>query len=115
MKNDRFYLEHIRDCLERIAEYTSAGRDAYFADRKTQDAVSRNLEIVGEAAKQLSMEVRNAQPSIPWKRIAGMRDVLIHQYFGVDLAIVWAVLEQHLDPLRTAVDDLLSEENHAQP
>jgi uncharacterized protein with HEPN domain len=109
VKEDRIYLEHIRDCLNWIAEYTADGKTTFFADRKTQDAVIRNLEVIGEAAKQLSAEARAAQPSVPWKQIAGMRDVLIRHYFGVDLSIVWEVVEQHVPPLRRAVDQLLAQ------
>ena len=94
MKDDRVYLLHIRDCLERIAHYTLDGRDAFFADTKTQDAVIRNFEVIGEAVKNLSQTYKNAHPDVPWKRIAGLRDLLIHRYFGVKLDTVWKVIEE---------------------
>ncbi len=107
MKDDSVYLLHIRDAVRRVREYTHDGRDAFFADAKTQDAVIRNLEIIGEATKGLSEGLRGAHVDIPWKQIAGMRDTLIHRYFGVKLELVWEVVEQHLQPLQERVEALL--------
>ena len=107
MKDDRVYLQHIRDALSRILSYTTDGRDAFLANPQAQDAVIRNLEIIGEAVKHLSPELRQQHPDIPWKRIAGMRDEMIHEYFGVDLTIVWNVVEQHLPALHQTVESLL--------
>lgn len=84
MKDDRVYLWHIRDCIERIVDYTREGRDAFLNDPKTQDAVIRNLEIIGEAVKNVSEDLKKFYPDIPWPRIAGMRDRMIHEYFGLD-------------------------------
>ncbi len=107
MKDDRVYLAHIRDALDRVAAYTTGGRDAFFSDPRTQDAVVRNLEIVGEAAKRLSEASRARAPDIPWKVVAGMRDKLIHEYFGVNLEIVWQVVESQAPGLRHRVEELL--------
>ena len=73
-----------------------------------QDAVIRKLEIVGEAVKRISETTRARRPEIPWKQIAGMRDRLTHHYVGVDLGLVWRVVERDLQPLNIAVDELLS-------
>ena len=78
------------------------------ADGMRQDAIIRKLEIIGEAVKQLSDGTRQRQPEIPWKQIAGMRDRLTHDYFGVDLLLVWTVVERYLAALRRAVDALLA-------
>ena len=107
MKDDRVYLLHVRDAIERIRSYTAAGQGPFMADTRTQDAVIRNLEIIGEAVKRLSENTRSRRPDIPWSRIAGMRDVLIHQYFGVKLETVWEVVAHHLSPLSAAVADIL--------
>ena len=107
MKDDRVYLHHLEDCIERITEYTRGGLDPFLADTMTQDAVLRNLEVIGEAVKNLSPNLTAAHPEIPWKRIAGLRDILIHHYFGVDLEIVWRVVEDRLPELSRAVADLL--------
>lgn len=111
MKNDRVYLLHIRDALQRVANYTGGGRAEFFGDARTQDAVVRNLEIVGEAAKSLSTEVRARAPNVPWKVIAGMRDKLIHEYFGVNLEIVWQVVERDVPLLRGEIERLLGPES----
>jgi uncharacterized protein with HEPN domain len=109
VKDDRIYLQHIRDAISRIVSYTAGGRDAFLVSPQAQDAVIRQLEIIGEAVKHLSAELRQQHPDIPWKRIAGMRDEMIHEYFGVDLTIVWNVIEQHIPPLSQKVDSLLGE------
>lgn len=107
MKDDRVYLQHIRDALDDIAAYTSTGHDAFFAERMRQDAVLRKLEIIGQAVKHLSEQTRSAEADIPWKLIAGMRDKVIHDYFGVDLEIVWQTVIGSLPRLSQAVDRLL--------
>ena len=108
MNKDRLYLESIRDCMERIAEYTATGEDAFMASRLIQDGVIRNLEVIGEATKNLSSELREANPAIPWRQIAGMRDVLIHDYLKVNLARVWRTVVTDLPPLRAVVSELLA-------
>lgn len=107
MSKDQLYLESIRDCLERIAEYTAAGEQSFLASRLIQDGVIRNLEVIGEATKNLSSDLRTANPEIPWRQIAGMRDVLIHDYLKVNLARVWRTVASDLPPLREAVQRLL--------
>jgi len=107
VKDDRIYLEHIRDAILQIASYTTTGREAFFRERLIQDAVLRNLEIIGEAVKNLSMKTRAGRPEIEWGKIAGMRDVLVHDYFGVDLVIVWDAVENRLPKLKQAVESLM--------
>jgi uncharacterized protein with HEPN domain len=108
VKVDTAYLRHILDAIRQIEDYMEAGRASFLSDRKTQDAVIRNLEIIGEATKNLSEGFRRANPSLPWKQIAGMRDVLIHHYFGVDLHTVLRVIEDHLPRLRVTVETALA-------
>jgi uncharacterized protein with HEPN domain len=108
VSDDQVYLAHIRDAIQRIEAFTAGGRDQFFADVMVQDAVIRNLEVIGEAVKGLSEALRSANPDVPWKQIAGMRDVLIHHYFGVKLETVWQVVIEHLPPLRERVVKLLS-------
>ena len=107
MKDDRIYLLHIRDAIKQILNYTATGPESFFADRKTQDAVVRNLEIIGEATKRLSQSLKDAHPDIAWKPIAGMRDKLIHDYFGINLQLVWDVVERDLPTLRRKIAQLL--------
>ena len=96
MKDDRIYLRHIHDSIGHILNYTSGGAAEFQQNTQIQDAVIRNLEIIGEAVKHLSDDLRISNPEISWKQIAGMRDELIHEYFGVDMGIVWNVIEYHL-------------------
>jgi uncharacterized protein with HEPN domain len=108
VKDDRVYLGHIRDAIGDIENYTAGGRDAFMRERMQQDAVIRKFEIIGEAVKHLSEETTKRCPDIPWKRIAGMRDRLTHDYLGVDLALVWTSVERDMPALRSAVDALLA-------
>ena len=107
MKDDRLYLSHILEAIDRVHSYTSAGRSAFRQDLKTQDAVIHNLQIVGEAAKKVSAETRAAHPEMPWRNMTGLRDRVVHDYFGVSLDIVWDVVENHLPRLREQVKKLL--------
>ena len=109
MNKDRLYLESIRDWLERIAEYTAGGEQEFLASRLIQDGVVRNLEVIGEATKNLSIELREANPAIPWRQIAGMRDVLIHDYLKVNLSRVWLTVSTDLPELRATVLRLLNQ------
>jgi uncharacterized protein with HEPN domain len=107
VKDDRFYLLHIRDALADLAAYASPGRDAFFAERLRQDGIIRKLEVIGEAVKGLSADARARRPEIPWRQIAGMRDKIAHEYFGVNLELVWMVVEGDLPALQKAVSSLL--------
>lgn len=108
MNKDRLYLASIGDCLGRIAEYTAAGEQAFLASRLIQDGVIRNLEVIGEATKNRSSELRDANPAIPWRQIAGMRDVLIHDYLKVNVSRVWRTVITDLPPLQATVTRLLN-------
>lgn len=107
-RGDLEYLADIREAIQRIQTYTTALSYAQFlTDEKTQDAVIRNIEILGEAVKHLSAELTAAHPEIEWKSIAGMRDKLVHEYFGVNLDILWDVVSAKLPPLRVHVDTII--------
>ena len=100
MKDDRLYLGHILEAVERILAYGEHGPEAFRSDLMIQDAIIRNLQVMGEAVKKVSVETRTAHPEIPWRDIAGMRDRVVHDYFGVSLEIVWDVVANHVPPLR---------------
>jgi uncharacterized protein with HEPN domain len=108
VKDDRVFLLHILDSIERIEQYTAEGEEAFLSTPLVQDGVLRNLEIIGEAVKNLSSALRGEYPDVAWRRIAGMRDILIHEYFGVDLGIVWNVITGRLPALKRSVSEILS-------
>ncbi|CAN5858650.1 DUF86 domain-containing protein [soil metagenome] len=109
-RGDKAYLLHILDAVMQIQTYTVHGKNDFFSSRLVQDAVIRNLEIIGEATKNLSPTLRERQLGLPWKQMAGLRDVLIHPYFGSNLETVWLVVENRLPVLLEAVQSLLADE-----
>ena len=109
MKDDTLYLVHISDCVARIRAYTKAGHEAFFSSHETQDAVIRNLEVIGEAVKRVSDVTRAKHPDIPWRRVAGLRDILIHEYMNVDLHEVWNIVERDIPILERVVAAIISE------
>ena len=109
-RRDRDYIEDIRAAIARIARYTvDLSREQFEEDERTQDAVMRNLEVIGEAAKSVSAPMRRENPHIPWKDVAGGRDKLIHHYFGVNYAIIWKIIRDELPPLLPQIDEMLRE------
>ena len=109
MKDDRLYLVHIDECVGRIQAYTAEGKEAFFADIKTQDAVLRNLHTLSESTQRLSESVKNMRPEIDWKAISGFRNVIVHDYLGVNLERIWEIVTEYLNPLREAVKAVLKE------
>jgi len=111
MKIDiRVYLEDILESIEKIEEYTqSVDRQEFFRKTQIQDSVLRRLEIIGEAVKHIPKKVRSNYPEIPWQKIAGMRDVLIHEYFGVNLVRVWKVVTQDIVVLKVIIKRIKGE------
>ena len=106
-RDPALYLDDIRESCERIRQYTSGLSFAEFArDTKTIDAVARNLEVIGEAVKNLPTDFRERHPEINWRKIAGLRDMLIHAYFGLDLEIVWDIIVHKIPELRQKLPPL---------
>ncbi len=103
-------LRDILDTIEKVEQFIDGvDFDAFLKDDKTAFAVIRGLEIIGEAAKNIPRASRNKYPAIPWKDIAGMRDKLIHQYFGVNLQLVWKTLQEDLAPLKTGIAQMIED------
>lgn len=113
MKDDSVYLTHIKECIRRIEENTGAGPEAFLDSHTIQDAVLRNLQTMSEATQRLSDAVKNSRPEIEWGRIAAFRNVLVHNYLGIDLQVVWEILTRDLPPLKQAVSELLGEGHNA--
>ncbi len=103
MNRDFAYLQHILDCIHKIESYAKVGKDVFMETDHWQDAIIRNFEIIGEAAKQLSDEFKEVNSEIPWRNITGFRDVLIHDYMGVDLNAVWQIIEKELPKLKAVI------------
>ena len=89
MSRDGSYLRHIGEAIDKILIYTSEGEEAFRANQMAQDAVIRNFEVIGEAVKNLSDDLKSSHGDVPWRNIAAMRNKLIHHYFGVNLDVVW--------------------------
>ena len=111
MTRDEVYLRHILDACARIGQYTSVGRERFMSEEHWQDATIRQLEIVGEAAKRLSWSLRNRHPQVPWRRMTGLRDVLIHDYMGVDLAAVWVIADKDVPALERQLRRMLADDS----
>jgi uncharacterized protein with HEPN domain len=107
VKDDRLYLHHMLERCQRIERFILPGREAFLASDVMQDAVVRNIEVIGEAAKRVSPTTRGQLSPLNWKAICGMRDVLIHDYIGVDLDEVWNVTATSIPELRRAIEEFL--------
>ncbi len=105
MKNDQAYLEHILTSIEKIQSFVKGISKADFDQNPIiQDAIIRNIEVIGEASKKVSKQLTQAHPDIPWQDMAGMRDKLIHDYLDVDLDVVWKTVEMDLPLLKELIN-----------
>lgn len=112
MNDDEVLVQHMLEATERIETYTEELSKAEFEDDNlVQDAVIRQLEILGEAAKQVSAEIRTEYDTIQWQDIAGMRDKLIHGYFGVDIDVVWETVQQDIQHLQKQLSSIEAEDD----
>lgn len=106
IKNDLAYIENILDCIRKINEFSNGlSLSDFKTNEMVQDAIIRNIEIIGEASKKISKETKQIHHKIPWKEIAGMRDKLIHDYLGVDVIVVWKTIREDIPVL----DELIRE------
>lgn len=112
-KNPNIFLKHIIESILLIEEYSKGVTQAQFLkNRSLQDAIIRRLEIIGEAVKNLPLSVRSKHSDIPWKQMAGMRDILIHEYFDVDLVLTWRVVKKEIPFIKNQLTTLLESLDH---
>jgi len=111
----RIYIDYIQDILDSINDIedfiNGMGFDDFRNDRKTINAVVRSIEIIGEASKKIPKKIKDKHRDIPWKKMAGMRDKLIHEYFGIDLEILWKVASEEINTLRPGIRSVLEDLN----
>ena len=108
MRDYRYYLEDILQAMERIEEFVQGMTfDVFVSDDKTASATVRKLEIIGEAAKHISDDIRREHPELPWGEMAGMRDRLIHAYFGVDYHLVWRTIKERIPQVKPLLKKIL--------
>ncbi len=112
MKGDRVYLKHILRCIARIQEYTAGGRQSFLASPLIQDGVIRNLQTLAESSQHLSEGIKASQSSVDWKGLAGFRNVLVHDYLGVDLELVYRAVDQDVPKLKLACEAALPTLEH---
>jgi uncharacterized protein with HEPN domain len=106
MKDDRLYLVHVLECIDRIERYTTEGKEAFLADERTQDAVLRNLQVLSESTQRLSEDLKAAHPEVDWRGISGLRNVLVHDYLGINLIRVWEIVEGDLSELKESIHNI---------
>ncbi len=109
MKDDRLYLVHILDCIDHILHFTSDGKNSFLADRKTQDAVLRNLHTLSESIQRISTETKLKHPEVPWREISAFRNVVVHDYLGVDLERIWDIVQRDLQVLKGRISTICDE------
>lgn len=105
-KNDFVYIEHMLDSILRIDEYVE-NKELFYSSRLVQDAVIRNLQVMAESSQRLSEDIKNNFPDIRWKDISGFRNILVHDYLGVDLDMIWSVVELELPKLEKALTKII--------
>ncbi len=108
MKDDRLYLLHISDCVDRIFEYTRDGRTTFLDDLRTQDAVLRNLHTLSESIQMISSETKLRYPEVPWREISAFRNVVVHDYLGIEVERIWDIIERDLPPLKLNIKLILN-------
>lgn len=104
MKDDRLYLIHVRECIERIEQYTLGGKDTFFTDVKTQDAVLRVLQTLAESTQRISDALKASHPEVDWRNISAFRNVVVHGYLSIDLQRIWDIVESDLPDLKAKIE-----------
>ncbi len=109
MKDDKLYLIHISECIERIKNYTPNNKEIFFRDTKTQDAVLRNLHTLTESIQHISNNLKKQYPEIDWRAISAFRNVVVHDYLGIDIERVWDIINRDLSDLESKIKVILDQ------
>lgn len=109
MKSDIVHLQHILECINAIEEYTRAGKQFFLSDRKTQKATLRELQELAESTQRISSQLKEKCPDIPWFAIAGFRNILVHDYLGINISQIWDIITRDVPDLKSAVNILISQ------
>ena len=115
MKDDTVYLRHIQDCIRRIEENVAGGRDRFLESHTLQDAVLRNLQTMAESAQRVSEDLKATHPEVEWRRIAAFRNVLVHDYLGIDIERVWEITQRDVPQLKRAILAMLEKGHNPSP
>ena len=107
MRDDAVYLRHIAECIRRIEDNVAGGKAEFLTSLTVQDATLRNLQTMSEATQRLSDAAKLSQPEVEWSKISAFRNVLVHNYLGIDLELIWKVIEDDLPELKRAVEEML--------
>ena len=111
MRDDRLYIDHVLDCIRRIEEYCQDGEEAFRASELIQDAVLRNLQTLAESTQRIGDRLKALHPEVDWRAIAGFRNVLVHDYLGINLVRVWEIVSVHLPVLGTQMEAIRQQAN----
>jgi uncharacterized protein with HEPN domain len=107
-RNFRLLLEDIKEATENILEYTAEmNYDSFCKDKKTKDAVVRNFEVIGEASNRVPTEIQTEYPTVPWRRMIGFRNRIIHEYFGIDFQILWQIIQDNIPDLLAQINEVI--------
>ena len=109
MREDRERLLDIQEAIERIEKYAAQGQEAFEEDELIQTWIVHHLQIIGEASRAITSALRDQYPAVPWMKIIGMRNILVHDYFGIDTDVVWSVVANDLEPLKRNVVTILQD------
>lgn len=107
MKDDLVYLRHISECVQRIEKNVSVGLDEFLASETLKDATLRNLQTMSEATQRLSQDLKADHPTIDWENIAGFRNILVHNYLGIDMELVWTIIERDVPKLKNTINEMI--------
>ena len=107
MRDDKERLFDIKESIERIEKYAHRGRETFEKDELIQNWIIHHLQVIGEAAARVSEDFQERSPQVPWAKIVGMRNILVHDYFGVDFDVVWTVVERDVPELKVQINELL--------